>query len=108
MWLFALTSHRSISDIRYFRDTLQPHHLNKREAKNPQSVIYDFFDFANIAQIREMLWLWLSATVIGDFPHGLSRIERDSILTLYEKLEKLIDAAHLLNSPKKIKKKHKN
>ena len=86
---------------------LQPQKLTKDEAKHPYLVLSDFFDIEDLHDTRELLWLWLSCTVTGNFTHELNRIERDRILSLYTRLEKLIDAVHVLHVLKKKEKKKK-
>lgn len=71
--------------------------LNKEEAENPMMVIAELFDYAHLPDVRELLWLWLKTTVSGDFTEGLDHRERSSILFLYEKIEKLVEAAHILH-----------
>lgn len=72
------------------------HKLTREEAENPQTVLDEFFDYAHLPEVRDMLWLWLKTTVNGDFSDGLDGRERSSILFFYEKVEKLIEATHLL------------
>ena len=71
---------------------LQSPKLTKEEIRHPYRV----------------LWLWLSCTVTGNFSHELNRVERGRIMSLYTRLEKLIDAVHVIHGLKKTQKKKKN
>lgn len=84
------------------------HLLTSREKADPFLVIEELFDFAHLSDMREMLWAWLKATVIGSYPKKLTQSERADIIELYEKLEKLIEAVHLMHEKKKIKNKKGN
>lgn len=79
--------------------------LSKEEAENPQMVIDELFDYAHLPDVRDLLWLWLKTTVNGDFTKGLDHRERSSILFLYEKIEKLVEATHILHTQYKKRKK---
>lgn len=72
-------------------------HLSKEEMANPYLVIDELFDFAHLPDVQELLWEWLKVTVTGNFHKTLSSSERASIITLYEKLEKLVEAAHVMH-----------
>jgi len=78
-------------------------YLSNEEVANPLSVIKDFFSFAHLPEVREMLWLSLKTNVTGSFPHGEALNPRDRlyILLLYEQLLRLIEAAHLLKEKEK-------
>jgi hypothetical protein len=78
--------------------------LSAEEIADPQLVIEELFDFAHLPEIRLILWDWLKATVTGSYPEDLSKEERNAILILYEKIEKLVEAAHVLREPGKKKK----
>src|SRR6267154_3378701 len=77
------------------------HTLSYEELVNPLLVIDRLFDFGKLEEIRELLWLSFRATIIGDFPRRLSRNERNDIVTLFEFIEKLVEAAHLIHVEKK-------
>ena len=74
-------------------------YLSKDELTDPLSVIKDFFSFAHLPEVREMLWLSLKTNVTGSYPQGdaLKPKERYYIILLYEQLLRLVEAAHLLN-----------
>lgn len=72
------------------------HALNAAETKDPMLVIDELFDFADLDDVRQLLWTWLKVTVTGTYHKELSSSERSAILSLYEKMEKLVEAAHVL------------
>lgn len=77
------------------------HTLSYEELVNPLLVIDRLFDFGKIDEIRELLWLSFRATIIGDYPKKLTRNQRNDIVSLYEFIEKLVEAAHLIYVDKK-------
>lgn len=78
-----------------------PQKLSSAEIANPHQVIYDLFDFAHLPRIRELLWEFFKTTVIGNYTHDLHRRERELLVTMYEKIEKLVEAAHIINEKQK-------
>lgn len=82
-----------------------PQKLAPEEIANPHQVIYDLFDFAHLPRIRELLWEFFKTTVIGNYTHDLHRRERELLVTIYEKIEKLVEAAHIINEKQKESKK---
>ena len=82
-----------------------PQKLTPKEIANPHQVIYDLFDFAHLPRIRELLWEFFKTTVIGNYTHDLHRRERELLVTIYEKIEKLVEAAHIINEKQKESKK---
>jgi len=75
--------------------------LTKEEMNNPQLVLAELFDFAHLPELKMMLWEWLKATVTGSYNKTLSKKEKASILLLYEYIEKLLEANHLLHIEQK-------
>ncbi|HCL04660.1 MAG TPA: hypothetical protein DHW64_01250 [Chitinophagaceae bacterium] len=75
--------------------------LTKEEMNNPQLVLAELFDFAHLPELKMMLWEWLKATVTGSYNKTLSKKEKASILLLYEYMEKLLEANHLLHIEQK-------
>jgi hypothetical protein len=73
-----------------------PHKLSKEETQDPYGVVYTFFDYAHLPQVRQMLWEWLKITVNENW-HSLSIDQRADAFYFYEMLEKLIEAAHLIH-----------
>lgn len=79
-------------------------YLSKEEVTDPHLAIKDFFSFAHLPEVREMLWLSHKTNVTGIFPQGEALNPRDRlyILLLYEQLLKLVEAAYLINERKKL------
>lgn len=75
--------------------------LTSKEIADPQLVIDEFFDFAHLPEVRELLWEWLKVTVTGTYHKELNASERSAILTLYEQLSRLVEAAHILHTTPK-------
>ena len=70
--------------------------LNDEERADPYLVIHDFFNYAKLPEVREALWEWVKATVTGDY-HTYSRREKASLVYLYERIEHLIEASHIIH-----------
>ncbi|HEX7845148.1 MAG TPA: hypothetical protein VF476_05050 [Chitinophagaceae bacterium] len=81
----------------------KPRKLSTEEANHPIEVIHDFYDFANLPQVRELFWQLFKTTVTGSFNHSLSRKERNNLFYFMEQLEKLIEATYLLHQQEKEK-----
>ncbi|WP_216823582.1 HEPN domain-containing protein, partial [Niastella vici] len=58
-----------------------------------------------LPRIRELLWEFFKTTVIGNYTHDLHRRDRELLVTIYEKIEKLVEAAHIINEKQKQSKK---
>ncbi len=71
-------------------------HLTEEEIGDPADVLKNFFDYARLPQVRQLLWEWFKTTATGTFNKSLTRRERDNIAYFYEQLQKLIEACHLL------------
>ena len=84
------------------------HQLNEQEIANPYLVIDELFDFAHLPDVRELLWEWLKTTVTGSYHKNLSHNERYAMLTLYEKIEKLVEAVHILHERDRKSKKNEH
>lgn len=74
----------------------EPRKLSKEEIEDPYRVIHDFFSYAHLPQIREALWEWLKLTASGSY-HKQPRRDRHNLLYLYEKVELLVEAAHIIH-----------
>ena len=79
---------------------LEPRKLTEEEVKDPYMVIDELFDFAYLPRIRDIYWDWLKATVTKTYD-TLSKKEREDMVILYEKLEKLVEAVHVLHKGRK-------
>src|SRR5258708_6990459 len=75
--------------------------LSKEEINDPYLVIHDLFDFGHFPDIRQMLWDFFKATITGSYSKKLGKEERFEIVVLYEYIEKLIEAVHIINEKKK-------
>jgi hypothetical protein len=78
------------------------HTLSPEEIANPQSVLHDFFDFANLPEARRMMWDWFRTTVTGNYSKELDSSDRANIVIIFEQLEKLVEAAYLINEQRKL------
>ena len=86
----------------------QPAKLSEEEIQDPYLVIFRFFDYADLPFIREHLWDWFKATVSGTFnSHVFDMGQRYDLVYLYEHIEKLVEAAHLINLRQSFVKKKK-
>jgi len=82
-------------EIRHEKPALSA--LSKDEIDHPELVLTELFDFAHLPELKKLLWDWLKATVTGTYNKTLNNRERASILLLYEYLEKLLEANHLIH-----------
>ena len=55
----------------------------------------EFFDQYNLPESKTMLWKFFTATVTGHYEQ-LSVIEKENIVTFYERLNGLLDSIHTL------------
>jgi hypothetical protein len=79
---------------------LEPRKLSSEEIADPSLVIASLFDFAHLPQVRAHLWELFKTLVAGNYPE-LKRREKTDFIILYEKLEKLIEAAHIIHRGKR-------
>lgn len=76
--------------------------LTSHQTENPGLVIYELFDYASLPMLKDHLWQWLKLTVTGGYNKKyFDYRERESILTFYEHLEKLLEASYLIYSDRK-------
>ena len=87
------------------KNVIPPQKLTAVEIANPYHVIYELFGFAHLPRIRELLWEFFKTTVIGNYTHDLHRRDRELLVTVYEKIEKLVEAVHIINEKQKQSKK---
>ncbi len=80
----------------YTQSEFEPRYLTQVEIEEPYQVMHDFFDYANLPQVRTHLWEWLKLTVSGTF-HKESSTDRSNLLYFFDKLEQLVEAAHILH-----------
>jgi HEPN domain-containing protein len=75
----------------------QPRLLTDEETADPMRVVYELFDYAHLPDLRNTLWEWLKTTVSGNYNKpSLHYKDRESLLAFYEKLQRLLEASHLL------------
>lgn len=70
--------------------------LTNEEIEDPSLVLDELFDFAHLPELRQLLWEWLKITVSDSYSKDTETNEKLSVLFLYEKMQKLIEAAHLI------------
>lgn len=70
--------------------------LPQDEPIDPQQVLTELFDFAHLPELKSVLWEWLKATVSGSYNKTMKTSERENILVLYEHLQKLLEASHII------------
>lgn len=75
---------------------LEPRKLSPEEIADPTLVIASLFDFGHLPQVRAHLWELFKTLVAGSYPE-LKRREKADFIILYEKLEKLIEAVHVIH-----------
>jgi hypothetical protein len=77
---------------------LKPRHLDEQEREHPCLVFFRMFDYNHLPAIREDLWNWLVLTVTGTFNSDQYESHlREKTLLLYEHLQKVIEAAHIMH-----------
>jgi len=76
---------------------MQSRLLKKEEVNDPSIVLDEIFDFAHLPEWRSLLWEWLKITVSGSYNTASAELERGNLLFLYEKLQRLIEASHLIH-----------
>jgi hypothetical protein len=79
----------------------QPLRLNDEERQHPESVLDDFFSCFHLQDMREILWDWLVAALSGESGVYNSGFARSNLIFVYEKLELLVEAAHLMHKRRK-------
>lgn len=72
--------------------------LSPEEAANPAQVLLEFFEFAHLHQVKEMLEDIKNSVLTKRFRHLNYTREEDDLAYFFEKLEKLIEACYLLKA----------
>lgn len=62
----------------------------KKQSKGSPVLPEQFFDFYSQEGAKEMLWKWFVTTVTDGFSN-LSTVEKENIISLYERLNELLD-----------------
>jgi hypothetical protein len=78
---------------------MAPRKLTLEEIENPEKVIEDFFQYAQLPQVRWIMWEGIKTLVTGNFAHLKSR-ERASLIYFYEQMEKLVEGVHVMYGKK--------
>lgn len=89
-----------MSNNGYPRIVYTTHKLSKEEIEDPFLVLHEFFTFVHLPDIRQELLEWLKLTVCGSY-HKQSCIEKGNLIYLYEQVDKLMEAVHIINQRKK-------
>lgn len=89
--------HRSDYPDHAFLPTL----LSKKEIQDPHKVIDDLFSCFHLPNVRELLRETLDTLVTGSFSKNTTRVEKTDMVMLLRKIEKLVEATHLLYEQKK-------
>jgi hypothetical protein len=77
-----------------------PRHLSKEHADNPQVFLAELFDFAHLPQLRILFRQLFNTTITGTW-NNFNPTERMDMVTLYEKMEQLLEIAHILYTKEK-------
>jgi hypothetical protein len=75
---------------------MKPRKLTIEETENPEMFINEFFQYANLPELRWFLWEGTKTLVTGTF-HTLRSRERSNLIYFYEQIEKLIEINHVLH-----------
>lgn len=75
----------------------QPIRLSEEEKQNPHKVLEDFFSCFQLQDLREMQWDWLAAALSTESGQYSTGFARSNLVFVYEKLELMIEAAHLIH-----------
>jgi len=86
-----------MSSSKYPTYELQPRHLSAEETANPYLVIQNLFSYGHLPQLREMMVHWFKTTVTGSYNKKLNNEERGDIFGIYEWMEKLLEAVHVIH-----------
>lgn len=84
---------------------LLPHGLTREEITDPYSILEAFFSTYHLPQVRKHHKELLTTLVTGTFTHSLNKNERFDLLLYHEKLEKIIEAIHIIHEQKASQKK---
>lgn len=72
--------------------------LSPEEVADPARVLLEFFEFAHLHQVKEMLEEIKNSVMTKRFRHLNYTREEDDLKYFFEKLEKLIEASYLLKA----------
>src|SRR5215218_3796823 len=80
----------------------------KRDILNPYEAMRQLFHFAPLPQLKATLWRLLKDTLTGPSAPELAPTEQYHLLTFYEKLENVLEAAHHLSNERTGKEQNSN
>jgi hypothetical protein len=78
---------------------MKPRKLTPEEIENPEKVVEDFFQYAQLPEVRWIMWEGVKTMVTGNFANLKTR-ERTSLIYFYEQVEKLIEGVHVMHRKK--------
>jgi hypothetical protein len=84
----------------YPASELTPRHLTPDEMQDPTQVFNELFQLGHLPQIRQDLWELFKASVTGNHFKTLSHRERSNMVLFYERLQKVIEAVHIVYQKK--------
>jgi hypothetical protein len=81
---------------KYSSSELHPRKLDQAEAANPYLLIQRLFDYGHLPEMRQLLIDWFKANVTSSYNKKLNNQEHGEISIIYEWMEKLLKAAHVI------------
>ena len=69
-----------------------------QQTDNPDLMISNFFDCYHLPELKEELWEWFSNAIARENSIYDDGLKRSNLVTLYENIELLIDAAWLIHN----------
>ncbi len=75
---------------------MRPRKLTLEEIEHPEKVIEDFFQYAQLPEVRWIMWEGTKTMVTGNFVR-LKVSERSSLIYFYEQMEKLVESVFVLH-----------
>ena len=73
-----------------------PHQLSSEQIADPYSVIRDLFQFGHLPDLQHMLWNSFKTNITGTYHKELTRRQRNDVVYLYEYMERLLEAAWII------------
>lgn len=75
---------------------MNPRKLSPEEVEHPEKVIEAFFQYAQLPEVRWLMWEGMKTLVTGNFVRLRTR-DRSNLIYFYEQVEKLIEGVHVLH-----------
>jgi hypothetical protein len=79
---------------------LKPRKLTLQEVEQPETVIEELFQYANLPELRWYLWEGTKTLVTGTF-NRLKPNDRCNLVYFLEHIERLIEVAHVIHERQK-------